>query len=104
VKRGLSRTAAILAAIALGALLPQAHTAAWLIRWLVIGMLFVVFLQTRFSRESLHRSHVVLLAANLAIAAAAWVIGFLIGMGAFFWRLFVRKMREEERATRQRQA
>ena len=71
-KRGLSRTAAILAAIVLGALLPQAHTAAWLIRWLVIGMLFVVFLQTRFSRESLHRSHVFLLAANLAIAAAAW--------------------------------
>lgn len=89
VKRGLSRTFAILAAIALGALLSQAHTAAWLIRWLVIGMLFVVFLQTRFSRESLHRSHVLLLATNLAIAAAAWVIGFLVGgrdvaLAAFF--------------------
>ena len=88
-KRGLSRTAAILAAIVLGALLPQAHTAAWLIRWLVIGMLFVVFLQTRFSRESLHRSHVFLLAANLAIAAAAWGVGFLVGgrdvaLAAFF--------------------
>jgi BASS family bile acid:Na+ symporter len=89
VKPGLTRTAAILAAIALGALLPQAHTAAWLIRWLVIGMLFVVFLQTHFSRESLHRSHALLLAANLAIAAAAWVIGFLVGgrdvaLAAFF--------------------
>ena len=88
-KRGLSRTAAIVAAIVLGALLPQAHAAAWLVRWLVIGMLFVVFLQTRFSRESLHRSHVLLLAANLAIAAAAWGLGFLVGgrdvaLAAFF--------------------
>ncbi len=88
-KPGLSRTTAILAAIVLGALLPQAHTAAWLIRWLVSGMLFVVFLQTRFSRESLHRSHTLLLAANLGIAAAAWGAGFLLGgrdlaLAAFF--------------------
>ena len=88
-KPGFSRTVAILAAITLGALLPQAHTAAWLIRWLVIGMLFVVFLQTRFSRESLHRSHAFLLAANFVVAAAAWAFGFLVGgsevaLAAFF--------------------
>ena len=73
----------------LGAFLPQAHTAAWLIRWLVIGMLFVVFLQTRFSRDALHRSHAVLLAANFVVAAVAWAVGFLIGgrevaLAAFF--------------------
>ena len=88
-KPGITRTAAILTAIILGALLPQAHGAAWLIRWLVIGMLFVVFLQTRLSRESLHRSHGVLLAANLAVGGAAWAVGWLVGgrdlaLAAFF--------------------
>ena len=88
-KPGPSRTIAILAAITLGALIPQAHLGAWLIRWLVIGMLFVVFLQTRVSRDALHRSHAVLLAANLAIGAAAWTLGWLIGgrdlaLAAFF--------------------
>ena len=89
VKPGLARTVAILAAIVLGALLPQAAAAAWLIRWLVVGMLFVVFLQTRFSRDALHRTHALLLAANLAIAAAAWALGYLVGgrevaLAAFF--------------------
>ncbi|MCX6952863.1 MAG: hypothetical protein NTV51_11965 [Verrucomicrobia bacterium] len=88
-KPGLSRTVAILTAILAGALLPQAHAAAWLVRWLVMGMLFVVFLQTRLSRESLHRSHAWLLAANFVIGAAAWGAGWLIGgrdvaLAAFF--------------------
>ena len=88
-KPGLSRTASILTAIVLGALLPQAHAVAWLIRWLVIGMLFVVFLQTRLSREALHRSHGVLLAANFALGFAAWGAGWLLGgrdvaLAAFF--------------------
>lgn len=88
-KPGISRTVAILSAILLGALVPQAHAGAWLVRWLVIGMLFVVFLQTRLSRESLHRSHAVLLAANFAIGAAAWGVGWLVGgrdvaLAAFF--------------------
>jgi BASS family bile acid:Na+ symporter len=88
-KPGISRTVSILTAIILGALVPQAHAAAWLIRWLVIGMLFVVFLQTRLSRGALHRSHGVLLAANLAIGFAAWGVGWLVGgrdiaLAAFF--------------------
>src|SRR5262245_17738406 len=41
---GLARTTAILAAIILGALVPQAHLLAWAIRWLVMAMLFLVFL------------------------------------------------------------
>lgn len=88
-KPGITRTAAILTAIILGALLPQAHAVAWLIRWLVIGMLFVVFLQTRLSRAALQRSHGALFAANLAIGAAAWGAGWLVGgrdlaLAAFF--------------------
>ena len=39
----------------------------------------------------------ILFTTDTGLASLA-VIGFLIGMGAFFWRLFVRKMREEERA------
>lgn len=30
------------------------------------------------------------------------VIAFIIGMGCFFTSLFIRKMRQEERATKQR--
>lgn len=88
-KPGFQRTAAILAAFILGALLPQAHAAVGAIRWLVIGMLFLVFLQTRLSRDALHRSHAVLLAANLAMGFVAWGFGWLVGgrdiaLAAFF--------------------
>jgi bile acid:Na+ symporter, BASS family len=76
---GFSRTAAILSAIALGALIPQAHVLAPAIRWLVITMLFLVFLQTRFSRSALNIRHLGLLAANLAMGMAAWGFGWFVG-------------------------
>ena len=76
---GFSRTAAILSALTLGALVPQAHALAWIIRWLVMAMLFLVFLQTRLSRDTLSRTHFTLLAANIAIGFAAWGAGWLIG-------------------------
>ena len=86
---GFARTAAILSAIALGALIPQAHVLASAIRWLVVGMLFLVFLQSRFSRSSLHRAHFVLLLANIVLGFSGWAIGWLIGgreiaLAAFF--------------------
>jgi BASS family bile acid:Na+ symporter len=89
VTSGLSRTLAILSAIVLGALLPQAHAFAWLIRWFVIAMLFSVFLQTRLSRDALERSHGFLLAANFGIGFVAWGAGVLlgghdVGLAAFF--------------------
>jgi BASS family bile acid:Na+ symporter len=89
VKPGPSRTVAILTAIVFGALLPSAHAGAWLVRWLVVGMLFVVFLQTRVTRDAFHRTHAILLAANLALGAAAWGLGYLVGgrdlaLAAFF--------------------
>jgi BASS family bile acid:Na+ symporter len=77
--KGFARTAAILLAIVVGILFPQAHAASWLIRWLVMALLFQVFLQTRMSRDALHRSHFVLLAVNLMLGFAAWGMGWLIG-------------------------
>lgn len=86
---GLARTAAILSAMTLGGLIPQAHVLAGGIRWLVIAMLFIVFLQIRFGRSSLHGSHVILFAANISVAFAAWGVSGLvggrdIGLAAFF--------------------
>ncbi|MDD2762611.1 MAG: hypothetical protein PHE83_01400 [Opitutaceae bacterium] len=88
-KPGLIRTLALVAGMILGVLLPQAQAAAWAIRWTVMGMLFLVFLQTRLSRQAIHRSHVILLAANVAMSFAAWGLGWLVGgrevaLAAFF--------------------
>jgi BASS family bile acid:Na+ symporter len=89
VKSAFSRTGAILFAITAGALFPQLHGGAGAIRWLVMAMLFIVFLQTKLSRSALHRSHAFLLAANLAMGFAAWGIGWSVGgrevaLAAFF--------------------
>ena len=88
-KPGLLRTFALISSMVLGALAPQAHAGAWAIRWLVVGMLFLVFLQTRLSRGSLRRSHGVLIGANVAMGFAAWGLGWLVGgrdvaLAAFF--------------------
>lgn len=86
---GFPRTAAILSAMILGALLPQAHVLSGAIRWLVMSMLFLVFLQSRLSRSSLLPRHYVLLATNIALGFAAWGLGWLVGgrdiaLAAFF--------------------
>jgi BASS family bile acid:Na+ symporter len=89
VKPGFLRTAALLLSLLVGALIPQAQSAAWLIRWLIMGMLFLVFLQTRLSRGALHRSHAWLLAVNIAMGFVAWGLGWVMGgreiaLAAFF--------------------
>jgi BASS family bile acid:Na+ symporter len=89
VKPGFTRTAAILLAIALGALLPAAHALSWLIRLLVMAMLFLVFLESRPTPAAFRRSHGVLLAANLGLGFAAWGLGWMVGgrevaLAAFF--------------------
>ncbi len=76
---GLYRTLALIGAMLAGVLVPQAHVAAPLIRWLVIGMLFIVFLQVKLSRSALHRSHGWLLTANVAMAFVGWAIGAAVG-------------------------
>ena len=88
-KPGFGRTAAILLAMVIGALLPQAHALSWTIRWLVMAMLFIVFLGTRPAREAFRRSHGMLLLANLGIGFGAWGLGWLVGgrdvaLAAFF--------------------
>ncbi len=86
---GLSRTASIVAAIVLGALVPQAHVAAPLIKWLVMAMLFLVFMEIRLEHLSLQRSHWILLAANIGLALGAWRLGQAlagrdVALAAFF--------------------
>lgn len=85
---GFARTAALVAAILIGVFLPQAHAFSWAIRPLIMAMLFIVFLQTKLSREALHRSHAVLLLANIAIGFAGWLAGGFLGrdvaLAAFF--------------------
>ena len=76
---GFARTAAILSAFVLGALIPQAHAAAGAIRWLIMGMLFLVFLGTTWTRLSLHRSHTYLLAINFVMAFVGLGLGWMIG-------------------------
>ena len=86
---GFVRTAAIVLAITLGALTPAAHVFSGAIRWLVMTMLFLVFLQTRLERRSLHRRHLALLGGNLGMAFASWGLGWIVGgrevaLAAFF--------------------
>lgn len=86
---GLSRTAAILAAIILGGLVPQAHVLQGAIRWLIMSMLFIVFLQSRLSRSALTRRHFALLFTNVALGFVAWAGGWMLGgrdvaLAAFF--------------------
>ncbi len=78
-KPGFLRTAAILVAFIVGGFTPQAEAGAWLIRWLIMGMLFIVFLQTKLSREALRPSHGLLLATNLAMGFVGWGLGWLLG-------------------------
>jgi bile acid:Na+ symporter, BASS family len=77
--KGFARTSAILIAFLLGALIPQAHVFADAIFWLIIGMLFVVFLGTTWTRSSLQRSHFILLAVNLLNAFVGFGLGWLVG-------------------------
>jgi BASS family bile acid:Na+ symporter len=79
VKPGFLRTFALLSAIVIGALCPWAHVFSWMIRWLILGMLFVVFLGTRFSRESFQRSHFWLLLLNVAMGGAGYAAGWAAG-------------------------
>lgn len=74
-----NRTTAILFAFTAGALFPQAHAASFLVRWLIMTMLFLVFLQTRFSRDSLRTSHLFLLLANIGMGFAGFGLGWLLG-------------------------
>jgi BASS family bile acid:Na+ symporter len=78
-KPGFIRTAALLLAMLLGGLLPQAYVFKEKIPWLVAGMLFIVFLQTRLVRGALRPGHFLLLAVNVAMGFAGWGLGTVVG-------------------------
>ncbi len=88
-KPGLLRTVALTLGMGLGGLMPGAYAAAGAIRWLIMAMLFLVFLETRLSRAALRVNHAILLGANLVLGFAAWGLGWLAGgrevaLAAFF--------------------
>ncbi len=76
---GLARTAAIIVAFLLGALIPQAHAFSSAIQGLIMGMLFLVFLCTTWTRQTLQRSHALLLAANLFMGLLGYALGHFVG-------------------------
>lgn len=85
------RTAALIGALTLGMLLPQAQVLSWLIQYLVMLMLFFSFLDVSFSVQTFRPSTFLVLAANVLIAFASYgalqafdhnlaVVAFLTGL------------------------
>jgi BASS family bile acid:Na+ symporter len=58
----------LLLIILLGAVLPQLHIFTFLIQYLLMLMLFLAFLDLKFTPQMLHKSVVVILLANIAVA------------------------------------
>jgi BASS family bile acid:Na+ symporter len=57
----------ILTAIVIGILLPQGHVLTFMIRYVLMAMLFMTFLGVTFRREVLRKDHFVVLALNVAL-------------------------------------
>ena len=76
----LLRPALIFSAFAAGGFLPSAAGYAWLTRYLLMAMLFLIFLRVKIERIRPRITHWRLLAANLIIALAVWLaVRFLTG-------------------------
>ena len=69
----LLRPAMILFAFGAGGVIPSASAYAWLTRYLLMAMLFLIFLRVKFERIRPRATHWRILAANLVIALAAWL-------------------------------
>lgn len=82
----LIRPAMIFIPLGLGALCPMAHGLNFLIRWMLIAMLFMVFLRLRIDDLRPRRSHFRLLAANAAIGCVAYGVLWLCGADAVLAR------------------
>lgn len=83
------RTFAMIAAFVIGYLSPWASALNWLIRWLIVIMMFLVFLQVKFSWRTLRIEHLNILFANLAVGLGSWILCRIFGnnelaMAAFF--------------------
>lgn len=76
----LLRPAMILSAFAAGGFIPSAAAFAWLTRYLLMAMLFLIFLRVKIDRIRPRATHWRILAANLFIALAVWLaVRFLSG-------------------------
>ena len=75
------RPAMIFVPLSLGALCPAAHSLHFLIRWMLVAMLFMVFLRTRLGELKPRLSHLRLFAANVLIGAGAYAVCRWSGMG-----------------------
>lgn len=70
----LIRPAMIFIPLGIGMCLPQLHQYAFMLRWLLMVMLFFVFLKLDLKDLKFRRSHFLLLAANLLIGTGAFLI------------------------------
>jgi BASS family bile acid:Na+ symporter len=68
------RTLALVAAMAAGAMAPEAQGAAGWLPYLLMGMLFFAFLDITITRESFHASILLIFLANIAVPAAVFVL------------------------------
>ncbi len=68
------RTAGMLAAFVCGYFCPWASSWSWMIRWVIVIMMFLVFLQVRVSWHALQWSHLKILLVNVAIGVGAWLL------------------------------
>ncbi|MEI6647640.1 MAG: hypothetical protein WCP12_16505 [bacterium] len=83
------RAVGLLIAFAIGGFLPGLHTYSWLIRFLLIFMLFAVFLRVEPSWKMIHRSQFLAIGFNVLLACALWKFFLFAGfpelaMVAFF--------------------
>jgi BASS family bile acid:Na+ symporter len=68
--QSLARTLKLLGVMVLGAVVPQAHTLQFLIRYAILAMLWIAFLDMKPSR--VRREHLFVLLAQWAIGLCAW--------------------------------
>lgn len=73
------RTLAMLAAFVVGYFCPWAAHLNWMVRWLIVVMMFFVMLQVRFSWHAMRREHLIILGANVAIGMIGWAVFLLAG-------------------------
>ncbi|MCF0234776.1 MAG: hypothetical protein HUK22_07355, partial [Thermoguttaceae bacterium] len=83
------RPVALMCAFVVGYLWPGGADFAWTIPWFVRFMLFMVFLKLEFKKMAIRPSHLAILFLNLALAAAFYGAGGLVGsrtlaLAAFF--------------------
>ena len=77
--RAFFRTGGILAAFIIGYFLPQLQALEWLIRWIIVLMLFTTFLKVNFLELRPQLRHLYLILANIGLAMGAWGAFKLLG-------------------------